>query len=312
MDVNEQQQRFKRYLNGTAPPSERRWVEEWYAAFARVPDGAVRAAANDAAKADLMSRIKHRIGYRRRLYRWTSAAACALLALGFGFWYSDGLPGSGRTAETVVTGVGGERCPVWLADSTVVWLNGESQLRYVSNYGNRDRQVWLDYGEAFFEVMPDTVKPFTVHTDELDVNVLGTAFNVAIDTAGDVAVGVRRGKVQVMRGTQELGILTKGGQLQLQPDRMAYSVSQTDAGWIAGWQLDKLELTDVGLGTLSRALADFYGIPVRVAGNDRHRFTLTLDRGVSVYGTLEIIAAIHPITYNKTADGGILIVPNTR
>src|SRR5690606_21197340 len=136
-------------------------------------------------------------------------------ALGLGLWFRGIWPEGGKTAETVVAGLRGERRPVWLADSTVVWLNGESRLRYGSNYGGRDRQVWLDYGEAFFDVRPDAGKPFTVHTGELEVNVLGTAFNVDIDTAGDVAVGVRRGKVQVMHGTQELGVLTKGDELQL-------------------------------------------------------------------------------------------------
>lgn len=246
---------------------------------------------------------------RRRLYGWTAVAACALLALGLGLWFRGIWPEGGKTAETVVAGLRGERRPVWLADSTVVWLNGESRLRYGSNYGGRDRQVWLDYGEAFFDVRPDAGKPFTVHTGELEVNVLGTAFNVDIDTAGDVAVGVRRGKVQVMHGTQELGVLTKGDELQLRSGSMEYSVLHTDAGRIASWQLDKLELTDVDFPALCRALTDFYGVPVRVAGNSRYRFTLTLDREVSVYGTLEIIAAIHPIDYNETADGTITMVP---
>lgn len=314
VDVNEQRQRIKRYLDGTATPAERAWVEAWYAAFDRMPDEAVSARIGKDTKAAIKRKIESRLG-RKRLYnrsRWC-AAACAILVLGPLVMHITGWSPMERNNEIVITSQAGERRPIRLGDSTVVWLNGESQLRYGSNYGVRDREVWLEYGEAFFDVTPNADVPFSVHAQALQVNVLGTAFNVDIAAGGDIIVGVRDGKVQVLNGSKELGVLRPGEELEFWPARRQYRLSNTAAGRIATWQLDTLELTNVDFNTLCRAVSDFYGIPVQVAGadNGHHRFTITLDRTVSIEGTFEIIAAIHQIEYKKAADGTITIITTT-
>lgn len=314
VDVNEQQQRIRRYLDGTAAPAERTWVEAWYAAFDRVPDEVVSTRIGKDAKAAIKHKIASRLG-RKRLYnriRWC-AAACAILALGLLITHLERWSPMAQNNDIVITSQAGERRPVLLGDSTIVWLNGKSRLRYRSNYGARDRKVWLEYGEAFLDVKPNADMPFSVHAQALQINVMGTAFNVDIADGGDIVVGVRDGKVQVVNGSEELGILRPGEELEFWPARMQYRLSNTAADRIAIWQLDKLELTNVDFNTLCRAVSDFYGIPVQVAGADNgpHRFTITLDRTVSIEGTLEIIAAIHQIEYAKAVDGTITIITTT-
>lgn len=70
----------------------------------------------------------------------------------------------------------GEKLELKLSDGTVVVLNANSTLKY---YSNNCREVWIQ-GEAFFKVekKPQTGAKFLVHTDDLEVEVLGTAFNV--------------------------------------------------------------------------------------------------------------------------------------
>ena len=67
-----------------------------------------------------------------------------------------------------------------LSDSTVVWLNADTKLRYPKKFINslKTRSVELE-GEAFFDVAHDKDKPFIVNTDGVDIRVLGTKFNIS-------------------------------------------------------------------------------------------------------------------------------------
>lgn len=71
----------------------------------------------------------------------------------------------------------GQQARIMLPDGTAVRLNSESTLIYPQFFGNIRRNVTLN-GEAYFEVARDESRPFTVHTPYLDIEVLGTVFNV--------------------------------------------------------------------------------------------------------------------------------------
>jgi transmembrane sensor len=71
----------------------------------------------------------------------------------------------------------GIRSYLTLPDGTKVWLNSDSKLEYKDNFNNTVREVSLT-GEAFFDVVKDKSRPFIVHTSDIDIKVLGTAFNV--------------------------------------------------------------------------------------------------------------------------------------
>jgi len=79
--------------------------------------------------------------------------------------------------NTLKTPRGGEFFVI-LSDSTKVWLNAESQLKYPVVFSSDKRTVELT-GEAFFEVTPNPDKPFYVISGEQSIKVLGTSFNVA-------------------------------------------------------------------------------------------------------------------------------------
>lgn len=71
----------------------------------------------------------------------------------------------------------GSKTEVVLSDGTKVWLNSGSEIRYPSEFGKKQRDLYL-VGEAFFEVKKNKESPFLVHTENVDVRVLGTSFNV--------------------------------------------------------------------------------------------------------------------------------------
>jgi len=71
----------------------------------------------------------------------------------------------------------GARSFMLLPDGTKVWLNSDSKLEYKDNFNDSIREVTLS-GEAYFDVVKDAEHPFVVHTSDIDIRVLGTAFNV--------------------------------------------------------------------------------------------------------------------------------------
>ncbi|SCD18946.1 hypothetical protein PSM36_0110 [Proteiniphilum saccharofermentans] len=71
----------------------------------------------------------------------------------------------------------GQRAQITLQDGTVVWLNAQSTLKYPSHFSKRNREVEI-IGEAFFDVAQEKKRPFIVSTQHIDMEVLGTQFNV--------------------------------------------------------------------------------------------------------------------------------------
>ena len=79
----------------------------------------------------------------------------------------------------------GSRVKMVLSDGSKIWLNAGSNLKYSSNFGKRNREVFLD-GEAYFIVERDSNKQFIVSTSHLDVKVYGTEFDVKAYSDEDV------------------------------------------------------------------------------------------------------------------------------
>ena len=85
-----------------------------------------------------------------------------------------------------------------LPDGSKVWLNSGSKLTY-KTFNNSMREVILE-GEAYFDVIKDAKRPFIVHTDVIDIRVLGTAFNVkSYANEKTVEASLVRGLIEVTR-----------------------------------------------------------------------------------------------------------------
>ncbi len=71
----------------------------------------------------------------------------------------------------------GSHSKVVLPDGSRVWLNAQSRLEYDKNFDQGIREVVLE-GEAYFDVEKDPARPFIIHTNNADIKVLGTTFNL--------------------------------------------------------------------------------------------------------------------------------------
>lgn len=98
----------------------------------------------------------------------------------------------------------GSSSKVVLSDNSIVWLNAGSSLIYPSVFDHEIREVVL-FGEAYFNVSKDNKKPFIVRTTELEIQVLGTQFNVSAYQEENVIQAVlKEGSVAIRKaGTKE-------------------------------------------------------------------------------------------------------------
>ena len=118
--------------------------------------------------------------------------AASIIVLIFGvlwFWNKSSLQ------ETVLLSRTGETKVFYLPDSSRVMLSGDSRLAYNAQFGKTNRELSLR-GEAFFQVKRDTSKPFIVETSLIQVEVLGTSFQVIAQKL-QAEVAVEKGRVKV-------------------------------------------------------------------------------------------------------------------
>ncbi len=96
----------------------------------------------------------------------------------------------------------GSRTKIQLPDGSQVWVNSGSKLTYEGRFDGSTREVHLD-GEAYFDVVKDAAHPFIVHTEGIDIKVLGTAFNVKAYTADrTIEATLIHGSIEVLNHNQ--------------------------------------------------------------------------------------------------------------
>ena len=156
---------------------------------------------------------QERSGAKRRGIRWALAAvaaAAAVAAVVFLNTHGSGCVGTqpADTLQLCLANNGTSVKTYLLADNTKVFLKPGSEISYNVSGLEDSRQLRLR-GEAYFDVARDSLRPFIVHTENISVKVLGTAFTVSsIPGRPDTEVVLERGKVRILspEGTSMLDL----------------------------------------------------------------------------------------------------------
>lgn len=101
--------------------------------------------------------------------------------------------------------------PYQLADGSLVYLNGNSEISFSKKFGIKDRKLSLN-GEAFFEVQRNEDIPFSITTYKTTTQVLGTSFNVYSDQSEQVRVSVVSGVVEFFTGKRKDMVRLEAGE----------------------------------------------------------------------------------------------------
>ncbi|BDD07594.1 iron dicitrate transporter FecR [Fulvitalea axinellae] len=169
--------------------------------------------------------------------------------------------------HTLVTPVGGEY-KLALPDGSEVWLNAASELRYSAGFSGKRREVWLK-GEACFNVAKDLERPFVVKTEDMDVRVFGTEFNVmAYSDDGITQTTLLEGsvKVDIKDGTEIIQTeeLVPDTQAEFRKGSAKANIKKVKALYYTGWKNGKFQFDDEKLETIFRKLSRWYNVEFEV------------------------------------------------
>ena len=131
-------------------------------------------------------------GLYRRLRIVAAAAAVFLLLSIIGIKL---LNPSNSSNQIIASGSQEITKEILLEDGSIVYLNANATLHYPEKFSANQREVTLQ-GEAFFEIAKDASRPFRIHTNHSEVEVLGTSFNIDTEK-NQTEVNVATGKVRV-------------------------------------------------------------------------------------------------------------------
>jgi len=305
---------FDRYLKGDASPAETERVEAWLEHYQHPQaewqqmDKAGREQWLEGLFEDVQESISEAkvVAMRPRRVLWRIAAVVAamlLLALGV---YLERPKQVQLTALNVALN---QKSQVVLADGSKVWVNSKSTLRYPKVFEGKTREVYLS-GEAYFDIEHDATKPFIIHTGKIVTTVLGTAFNIKVDSLQHtVVVTVTRGKVSVASGNHLLGVITPNQQISVNTISQQKLQRDVDAGQAIAWQQNAISFNDITFADAAAQLQQRFKVKISFA-NDKVkncRFTGSALKEEKLDQILKVICTFNNATYQTKADGSIVI-----
>lgn len=193
---------------------------------------------------------------------WMAAAIISLVLVAGISIYKYGF-----SHTVVVETAYGQHQEVALPDGSVVNLNGNSSLRYSPELNESEiREVWLK-GEAFFVVTKSPDTKFIVHTDDLDVEVLGTSFNVD-DRESVTRVVLNTGSITVhltAESGEEKILLKPGEMIEYKKSESAFVKQRVDPENYAAWKEDIFTFEGTHVVEIAQMLEARYGYEITIA-----------------------------------------------
>lgn len=167
-----------------------------------------------------------------------------------------------------------------LPDGSSVTLNAGSVLKYHKNFGERSRDLKLK-GEAYFDVVKDSIKPFTVEVSEIIVKVLGTSFNVDASDNDKLTLIVAGGRVALYgkNGRDLSGVLVKGEKVTVDTKTSALSKGINKNPNFDSYKTKRIVFNNTGIEELAQTIRKVYNVDIMLesTGLSHKRITVTFD-----------------------------------
>lgn len=204
----------------------------------------------------------HQIIWKRRWRQYMKYAAIVAIilssSLGIYTWLDN------RESQMVAFGVkSGSKAEMTLPDGTHVQLNAATNLQYDVN-DSRQRLVKLS-GEAFFDVAKNPDCPFRVLVNDLQIEVVGTSFNVKTYKKDVIETSLLTGRIKISGGAlpQEY-ILSPGEKATYSVIDKTLRISKADAHVEAGWCDNYLIFDSAPLIDVIAQIERWYGVKINL------------------------------------------------
>ncbi len=216
-----------------------------------------------------------------------------------------------QLAQITIEAPYGSKTKLYLPDGTLVWLNAGSKMSYAQDFGINERALNLT-GEAYFEVTKNKHIPFKVHTDELDVKVLGTKFNFRnYQDALEAKVCLLEGKVALSTQQKET-ILHPDQQALLDKKTGNLLISSTKAAYSAEWTNDRLYFDEALLPDIVKELERSYNIKITIADaalNSVRFYGNFRRKEQSIREIMDVLSSTDKMTYTIEGKNIVITLP---
>ena len=201
----------------------------------------------------------------------------------------------------------GKTSNIVMSDGTKVWVNSGSRVVYPAIFNEKQREIYME-GEVYLEVAHKPDCPFIVKTEELEVSVLGTSFNIsAYKNDSFQSVALATGSVSVKGINQKNNTTIKPNQKytfenDTKQSRLEDADISSDVSWKYGFLIFEKEKLDKVLKKIER----YYNKPIYYNPVEMERYTVSgkLDLKENINETFRVISITAPINY-KIEEAGI-------
>ena len=206
---------------------------------------------------------------------------------------------SPRTTEVVyntITTPRGGQYQVTLPDGTKVWLNAESSLRFPTSFAGNERTVELS-GEGYFEVTHNAKAIFHVKVNNINVQVLGTHFN--INSYGNepiVRTTLLEGSVKISSGSNT-AILRPGQQAGLNSNNDIAIINNADVDEAVAWKNGRFKFNSADIKSIMRQASRWYNVEVVYEREINETFSGSISRNANISQLLKIIEATDKVSF---------------
>lgn len=214
-------------------------------------------------------------------------------------------PASENSGLNTITTTKGQQYQVVLSDGSKIWLNAASEFTFSASFASlKQRKVELS-GEAYFEVAKDKAHPFIVKTDEQEVEVLGTHFNVnSYSDESATKTTLLEGSVKVS-GKKEQRILHPGQESLVTKSELSIRTANTQEA--VAWKNGDFVFDNEDFGSILRQIARWYN--VEIIENEKHKdlhLSGTVSRSKNISAVLKALEVTGKVKFK--VEGNRVIV----
>lgn len=211
--------------------------------------------------------------------------------------------------NTIATPRGGQY-QVQLPDGTNVWLNASSSIRFPAEFAGGDRKVEIT-GEVYFEVAHKAGSPFWVRTNQTEIKVLGTRFNVmAYENEYTLNTTLLEGSL-IIQQDKYSQLMKPGNQVKLKKSGEAELVKEADVEEAVAWKNGKFLFASASMESIMRQVERWYDVEVQFDSAPDVHLSGQLTRYASVKELLRKLELTNEVHF-KIEKRKIIVVPGKR
>lgn len=242
--------------------------------------------------------------------RWWQTAAIIVLTLTFNYLYQAYKIEREPIAMNTVSVPAGQRTNITLPDGTNVWLSARTTLQYPATFNKHQRTVLLK-GEAYFDVTKNEKAPFIVQTDQYNIEVLGTQFDV------QAYPGQEKFETTLMKGSVKVTSQTSPTQtVTLKPEHKVYveegqlRVTKVEDFNPYRWKEGLICFKDESFQTIMEDFQKYYGINIIINNQKvlKYSYTGKFRQADGIDYALRVLQRDIHFKYEKNNDEQIIYI----